>query len=565
MKDASGEPSSRDPHRRQPAGAQLTMVSFANASKPAIAVGGFFVMSAETLLLMPQRPFAWREFLLQSWFVARVSLLPTLMLAIPFTVLLMFTFNILLVEFGAADFRGTGAAYGTVTQIGPIVTVLVVAGAGATAMCADLGARTIREELDALRVMGINPVQALVVPRVLAATFVAMLLSSVVILVGIGRRRSSSRCSSSTSPPARSSAGLTLLTGCPTCHLADQGRAVRPGRRPDRLLQGHLGRRRSRRRRQRGQRDRGLHVRGPVRDQHHRDRRRREGRRCDRRHRRHGLPDCGARRRRLGRRLEPDRRRRPSSTARRVALDRRRARRTTRPRCMRLIAQMSLGTGALAVIGGTVVIVGFLTLSAGALIAVQGYNQFADIGVEALTGFVSAYFNVRLIAPVIAGIGLAATIGAGATAQLGAMRINEEIDALEVMGIRSVAYLASTRRLAGVIVVIPLYCVAVLMSFLAARFGTTCVYGQSTGVYDHYFNTFLNPTDLLWSFFQAIAMAIVIMLVHTYYGYTASGGPAGVGEAVGRAVRASLVSPVFVTLFVSLAIYGQSGNFHLSG
>ena len=124
------------------------------------------------------------------------------------------------------------------------------------------------------------------------------------------------------------------------------------------------------------------------------------------------------------------------------------------------------------------------------------------------------------------------------------MRINEEIDALEVMGIRSIAYLASTRVVAGVIVVIPLYCVAVLMSFLAARFGTTVIYGQSTGVYDHYFNTFLNPTDLIWSFLLAIAMAVVIMLVHTYYGFTASGGPAGVGEAVGRAVRTSLVSAV---------------------
>jgi phospholipid/cholesterol/gamma-HCH transport system permease protein len=232
---------------------------------------------------------------------------------------------------------------------------------------------------------------------------------------------------------------------------------------------------------------------------------------------------------------------------------------------IRLIAQMGLGAGALAVIGGTVVIVGFLTLTTGALVAVQGYNQFSQVGVEALTGFASAFFNVRLIAPLTAGIGLAATIGAGATAQLGAMRINEEIDALEVMGIRSIAYLASTRVVAAVIVVIPLYCVAVLMSFVAARMGTTAIYGQSTGVYDHYFNTFLNPTDLIWSFFQAVAMAIVIMLVHTFYGFTASGGPAGVGEAVGRAVRTSLVSSVVVTLFLSLAIYGQSGNFNLSG
>lgn len=232
---------------------------------------------------------------------------------------------------------------------------------------------------------------------------------------------------------------------------------------------------------------------------------------------------------------------------------------------VRLIAQMSLGTGALAVIGGTVVIVGFLTLSAGAVVAVQGYNQLSGIGVEALTGFVSAYVNVRLVAPAVAGFGLAATIGAGATAQIGAMRISEEIDALEVMGIRSIAYLASSRVIAGVIVVIPLYCVAVLMAFFAARVGTTFAYGQSTGVYDHYFNTFLRSADLIWSFGEALLMGVVVMLIHTYYGYTASGGPAGVGEAVGRAVRTSLIACAFIVVSVSLAVYGQSGNFDLSG
>ena len=117
------------------------------------------------------------------------------------------------------------------------------------------------------------------------------------------------------------------------------------------------------------------------------------------------------------------------------------------------------------------------------------------------------------------------------------MRINEEIDALEVMGIRAITYLVSTRIVAGVVVVIPLYTVAVLMSFLATRLGTTFVYGQSAGVYDHYFSTFLRPTDLLWSFVAALSMAAAVMVVHTYYGFTATGGPAGVGEAVGRAVR----------------------------
>jgi phospholipid/cholesterol/gamma-HCH transport system permease protein len=232
---------------------------------------------------------------------------------------------------------------------------------------------------------------------------------------------------------------------------------------------------------------------------------------------------------------------------------------------LRLIAEMGLGTGALAVIGGTVVIIGFLTLSTGALIAVQGYNTLSNVGIEALTGFLGAFLNVRFIAPATAGVALAATIGAGATAQLGAMRINEEIDALEVMGIRAVTYLVATRVVAGVLVVIPLYTVAVLMSFLATRFGTTIIYGQSRGVYDHYFSTFLQPTDLVWSFVAALSMAAAVMVVHTYYGFNASGGPAGVGEAVGRAVRTSVTATVFVLLTITLSVYGQSGNFNLAG
>ena len=235
-----------------------------------------------------------------------------------------------------------------------------------------------------------------------------------------------------------------------------------------------------------------------------------------------------------------------------------------RSEVLRLIAQMGLGTAALAMVGGTVVIVGFLTMTTGALVAVQGYNQLASVGIEALTGFASAYFNVRLIVPGTASVALSATIGAGATAQIGAMRINEEIDALEVLGIRSITYLASTRVIAGVVVVIPLYCIAVMMAFLASRAGTVTIYGQGSGVYDHYFNTFLSGRDIIWSFFQSVAITVVIMLVHTYYGYNASGGPAGVGEAVGRAVRTSMVVAAVEIVMITLAVYGESGNFHLA-
>jgi phospholipid/cholesterol/gamma-HCH transport system permease protein len=232
---------------------------------------------------------------------------------------------------------------------------------------------------------------------------------------------------------------------------------------------------------------------------------------------------------------------------------------------IRLIAEISMGAGTLAMIGGTVVIVGFLTLAAGGTLAVQGYSSLGNIGIEALTGFLAAFINVRISAPVVAGIGLAATFGAGVTAQLGAMRINEEIDALESMAIRPISYLVSTRIVAGMIAITPLYSIAVILSFVASQFTTVVLFGQSRGLYNHYFNTFLNPIDLLWSFLQAVLMAVTILLIHTYFGYFASGGPSGVGVAVGNAVRTSLIVVVSVTLLVSLAIYGSNGNFNLSG
>ncbi|MGA5464863.1 MlaE family ABC transporter permease [Mycobacterium sp. NPDC050041] len=236
-----------------------------------------------------------------------------------------------------------------------------------------------------------------------------------------------------------------------------------------------------------------------------------------------------------------------------------------RKEIIRLIAEISMGAGTLAMIGGTVVIVGFLTLATGGVLAIQGYSSLGNIGIEALTGFLAAFINVRIAAPVVAGIGLAATFGAGVTAQLGAMRINEEIDALESMGIRPVEYLVSTRIVAGMVAVTPLYAIAVILSFVASQFTTVFLLGQSGGLYSHYFDTFLNPIDLLWSFLQAILMAISILLVHTYFGYFATGGPSGVGNAVGNAVRTSLIVVVSVTLLVSLSVYGSNGNFNLSG
>src|ERR1700722_5299957 len=203
-----------------------TGISLPNGLSGAMqAVGGLFAMGADAIKFAFRRPFQAREFLEQSWFIARVALAPTFLVAIPFTVLISFILNILLRELGAADLSGAGTAFGAVTQVGPLVTVLIVAGgggagvgggvgAGATAMCADLGSRTIREEIDAMEVLGINPVQRLVTPRMLAAGLVALLLNSLVVIIGITGGYVFSVFVQGVNPGAFA-AGITLLTGVP--------------------------------------------------------------------------------------------------------------------------------------------------------------------------------------------------------------------------------------------------------------------------------------------------------------------------------------------------------------
>ncbi|MBB1155096.1 MULTISPECIES: MlaE family ABC transporter permease [Amycolatopsis] len=232
---------------------------------------------------------------------------------------------------------------------------------------------------------------------------------------------------------------------------------------------------------------------------------------------------------------------------------------------VRLLAEVSFGSGALAVIGGTIGVMVGMTVATGTVVGLQGYSALNQVGTSAFAGFISAYFNTREIAPLVAGLALSATVGCGFTAQLGAMRISEEIDALEVMGIPSVPYLVTTRVIAGFIAVIPLYAVGLLSSYLASRQVTVWGFGQSAGTYDHYFLLFLPPGDVLWSFGKVLIFSVVVVLAHCYYGFRASGGPAGVGVAVGRAVRTAIVAISVLDFFLSLAIWGATTTVQVAG
>jgi len=232
---------------------------------------------------------------------------------------------------------------------------------------------------------------------------------------------------------------------------------------------------------------------------------------------------------------------------------------------VRLIAEVSLGSGALAVIAGSVGVIAFMTFFTGTEVGLEGYQGLNQIGISAFAGFISAYFNTREIAPLVAGLALTATVGAGFTAQLGAMRISEEVDALEVMGIPSVPYLVTTRIIAGLVAVIPLYVVGLFFSYFATKTIVVQYFHQSGGTYDHYFHQFLVPVDVFYSFLKVIIFSVVIMLIHCYYGYFAKGGPAGVGVAVGRAVRTSIVAINVIDLFLSLALWGANTTVRIAG
>lgn len=182
--------------------------------KPLAAVGSFVAFSADALRAMFRRRFPLQEYLEQTVFIASVSILPAIFVTIPFTVLVQFFINQLLQEIGATDLAGGGAGFAVIQELGPFCSVLVVAGAGATAVCADLGSRKIREELDAMETLGLDPMERLVRPRILAFITVAIGLYGVVSVVGLVGTYIFSVTMAGASP-GLFVANLTLVTGLP--------------------------------------------------------------------------------------------------------------------------------------------------------------------------------------------------------------------------------------------------------------------------------------------------------------------------------------------------------------
>lgn len=236
-----------------------------------------------------------------------------------------------------------------------------------------------------------------------------------------------------------------------------------------------------------------------------------------------------------------------------------------RGQILNLVSDITIGAGAIIFGAGMFFVIFSMSFFTGTQVGLEGFQGLQQIGAEAFVGLVSAWANTREITPLIAGIALAAQVGAGFTAEIGAARISEEIDALEVMAIPSLTYLVATRVWAALITIIPLYVAALFASYMATQAIVTKFFSLSAGTYTHYFKLFLPPIDIFYSLIKVLVFAVVVTLIHCYYGYNASGGPAGVGVASGRALRTSIVTVVLLNLLMSLLMWGGGDTVRIAG
>ncbi|GAB3006501.1 ABC transporter permease [Mycobacterium bourgelatii] len=231
----------------------------------------------------------------------------------------------------------------------------------------------------------------------------------------------------------------------------------------------------------------------------------------------------------------------------------------------RLLSDVTWGNGSIVVGGGTAGVVLINGAAGGAVVAIEGYNALNLLGLGPATGLITALASVREIAPMMASLGFAIQAGCRFTAQLGAMRISEEIDALESVAIRPIPYLVTTRVLASALAVVPLFVVCLCLNFLVCQFVIYLASGQGSGTYLHYFGLMLSPRDMVFAIIKVAVFVTIMSTLQCYYGFYASGGPRGVGIAAGRAMRASITVMVSVNMLLTMAFWGVDAGGRLGG
>lgn len=226
---------------------------------------------------------------------------------------------------------------------------------------------------------------------------------------------------------------------------------------------------------------------------------------------------------------------------------------------------MAWGRGSLIVDGGTISVLLLLGLFTGATLGIEALAVLNILGFGPLAGIISGIGAVRVLGPIIAGIAFMSQAGTRMTAEIGSMRIAEEIDAVESIGLRPIPFVVGTRLIGALTCVVPGYLLTLMGVFYTVQTVVVLFNGEHGGTYDHYFVMFLSPMDLLYSTIKVAVYCTAVTLIHCYYGYFATGGPVGVGIASGRAVRASLVTIVVLDLTTSILIWGLQPVFIFKG
>lgn len=232
---------------------------------------------------------------------------------------------------------------------------------------------------------------------------------------------------------------------------------------------------------------------------------------------------------------------------------------------LRLLSDIAWGNGSIVVGGGTAGVAIVLGITAGALVAIEGYNFLNLLGLGPATGIISSLVNTRELAPIMAAMAFAMQAGCRFTAQLGAMRIAEEIDALDSIAIRPIPFLVTTRLLASTVAVIPLYVACLAVTYLTCQVATGIISGGSIGPYLHYFTMMLSGKDIVYSVIKCVVFVWLASTMQCYYGFYATGGPEGVGVAAGRAMRASITVVVMVNMLLTMAMWSVDAGARFGG
>jgi phospholipid/cholesterol/gamma-HCH transport system permease protein len=226
---------------------------------------------------------------------------------------------------------------------------------------------------------------------------------------------------------------------------------------------------------------------------------------------------------------------------------------------------MAWGRGSLIVDGGTISVLLILGVATGASLAIEALAILNILGFGSLAGIIGGIGAVRILGPIVAGIAFMSQAGTRMTAEIGAMRISEEIDAVDSMGLRPIPFVVGTRLIGALTTVVPGYLLTLMGVFYTMEAVAVFVNGLPGGTYTHYFVQFLTPIDLLYSTIKLSTYCVAVTLIHCYYGYFASGGPVGVGQASGRAVRASLVTIVVLDFATTVLLWGLRPVFVFKG